>query len=83
MFSLAESPVPTSPTASPSLSLLPNRSSVFEVPQTSFSPPAPHPTLQMIGFLQPTSGTALIEGLDIRQDMDAIYGIMGVCPQHE
>jgi len=35
------------------------------------------------GFLEPSSGTALIEGLDIRKDMDSIYSIMGVCPQHE
>jgi len=39
--------------------------------------------VQMIGFLEPTSGTAVIEGLDIRRDMDSIYSIMGVCPQHE
>ncbi len=34
-----------------------------------------------VGFTQPTSGTAQIEGFDIRQDMDRIYTLMGVCPQ--
>ena len=34
-----------------------------------------------VGFTQPTSGTAHIEGFDIRQDMDRIYTLMGVCPQ--
>jgi ABC-type glutathione transport system ATPase component len=37
----------------------------------------------MVGFLQPSGGSALIEGLDIRTDMNKIYSIMGVCPQHE
>jgi ABC-type multidrug transport system ATPase subunit len=35
----------------------------------------------LTGFLQPTSGNALVQGSDIRTDMDQIYGIMGVCPQ--
>ena len=29
------------------------------------------------------SGTATVEGYDIRHDMSAIYGLMGVCPQHD
>jgi ABC-type multidrug transport system ATPase subunit len=37
----------------------------------------------MIGFLEPTAGTASIEGLDIREDMSAVYALMGVCPQHD
>ncbi|CAN6456039.1 unnamed protein product [Victoria cruziana] len=37
----------------------------------------------MIGLISPTSGTAYIEGLDIRKDMDKIYTSMGVCPQHD
>lgn len=37
----------------------------------------------MIGFLKPTSGTAYIQGLNIRTDMDKIYTCMGVCPQHD
>eukprot|EP00873_Tetraselmis_striata_P004626 jgi/Tetstr1/424890/TSEL_015385.t1 len=37
----------------------------------------------MVGFLTPTSGKTLIEGLDITKDMDRIYPMMGVCPQHD
>jgi ABC-type multidrug transport system ATPase subunit len=33
--------------------------------------------------LEPTHGTALIGGYDIRTDMAAIYTLMGVCPQHD
>ncbi|KAJ9677375.1 hypothetical protein PVL29_022384 [Vitis rotundifolia] len=35
-----------------------------------------------IGMYQPP-GTAFVEGLDIRTDMDGIYTSMGVCPQHD
>lgn len=28
-----------------------------------------------------SAGTAYVEGLDIRQDMAAVYSLMGVCPQ--
>jgi ABC-type multidrug transport system ATPase subunit len=35
----------------------------------------------LTGFLQPSSGNALVQGHDIRTEMEAIYGIMGVCPQ--
>jgi ABC-type multidrug transport system ATPase subunit len=37
----------------------------------------------MTGLVKPTSGTALVESLDICQDMDKVYTSMGVCPQHE
>ncbi|MCL7036308.1 hypothetical protein MKW94_009175 [Papaver nudicaule] len=37
----------------------------------------------MIGLTKPTSGMALVDGLDIRSDMDEIYTSMGVCPQHD
>ncbi|KAL9259563.1 ABC transporter A family member 12-like protein [Drosera capensis] len=37
----------------------------------------------MIGLTEPTSGTSLVQGLDIRSSMDDIYGSMGVCPQHD
>ncbi|KAK7411461.1 hypothetical protein VNO78_02894 [Psophocarpus tetragonolobus] len=37
----------------------------------------------MIGLTKPTSGTAFVEGLDIRTQMDGIYTSMGVCPQHD
>jgi ABC-type multidrug transport system ATPase subunit len=36
-----------------------------------------------VGLLEPTHGTALIGGHDIRSDMAAIYTLMGVCPQHD
>ena len=28
-------------------------------------------------------GTAIVEGIDIREDMDSVYARMGVCPQHD
>ncbi|PWA55731.1 ABC transporter A family member 7 [Artemisia annua] len=37
----------------------------------------------MIGLIKPSSGTAYVRGLDIRDDMDEIYANMGVCPQHD
>ncbi|XP_071717438.1 ABC transporter A family member 7-like [Rutidosis leptorrhynchoides] len=37
----------------------------------------------MIGLAKPSSGTAYVQGLDIRTDMDGIYANMGVCPQHD
>eukprot|EP00897_Mesotaenium_endlicherianum_P000653 jgi/Mesen1/10589/ME000085S09920 len=37
----------------------------------------------MIGLLQPSSGSATIEGLRLKEDMDLIYSTMGVCPQHD
>ena len=37
----------------------------------------------LVGFTPPTSGTATIEGLDVRTSMNRIYSLMGVCPQHD
>ncbi|KAL0729739.1 hypothetical protein Bca4012_025832 [Brassica carinata] len=37
----------------------------------------------MTGLLKPTSGTGLVRGLDICNDMDRVYTSMGVCPQHD
>ncbi|KAI9174610.1 hypothetical protein LWI28_020100 [Acer negundo] len=37
----------------------------------------------MIGLTKPTSGTAFVQGMDIKTDMDRIYTSMGVCPQHD
>ncbi|KAJ1438951.1 P-loop containing nucleoside triphosphate hydrolase [Sesbania bispinosa] len=37
----------------------------------------------MIGLTKPTSGTAFVQGLDIRTHMDEIYTSMGVCPQYD
>uniref|UniRef100_A0A2P2MFI7 ABC transporter family protein n=1 Tax=Rhizophora mucronata TaxID=61149 RepID=A0A2P2MFI7_RHIMU len=36
----------------------------------------------MIGLTKPTSGTAFVQDLDLRTQMDWIYTSMGVCPQH-
>jgi ABC-type multidrug transport system ATPase subunit len=35
------------------------------------------------GLIEPSFGTAIIEGLDIRTDMNAIRRNLGVCPQHD
>ena len=37
----------------------------------------------MTGFTGATSGECYIEGMSVRTRMDEIYGIMGVCPQHD
>ncbi|XAR65459.1 Sulfate-transporting ATPase [Bertholletia excelsa] len=36
----------------------------------------------MIGLIKPSSGTAYVQGLDIKAQMNEIYPGMGVCPQH-
>lgn len=41
-------------------------------------------TISMLcGYLRPTSGTATINGLSIKEDMDEIHLQMGVCPQDD
>ncbi|WCJ35969.1 ABC transporter A family member 7 [Euphorbia peplus] len=37
----------------------------------------------MIGLTRPSSGTAYVQGFDLRTHMDWIYTNMGVCPQHD
>ncbi len=37
----------------------------------------------LMGLLAPTSGTARIAGHDLVHDIDAIYRVMGVCPQFD
>ncbi|CAN4100427.1 unnamed protein product [Withania somnifera] len=37
----------------------------------------------MTGLLEPSSGSAYVEGLNLRTQMNEIYGSMGVCPQHD
>lgn len=37
----------------------------------------------LLGFMKSTSGTASVEGYDIATEMDTLYGLMGVCPQHD
>lgn len=34
------------------------------------------------GMFPPTSGSALINGKDIRNDMDGVRSSLGLCPQH-
>ncbi|XP_037034194.1 ATP-binding cassette sub-family A member 3-like isoform X1 [Bradysia coprophila] len=36
----------------------------------------------LTGMIEPTSGTALIDGYDIRSNMDMARSSMGFCPQH-
>ena len=33
--------------------------------------------------MEPTHGSALVEGRDITTDMTEVYRLMGVCPQHD
>lgn len=41
-------------------------------------------TMSMLtGMIKPTSGTAIIEGKDIRTDMSLIRSSIGFCPQHD
>ena len=37
----------------------------------------------MIGFLETSAGEAFIDGKSIHTDMNDIYRVMGVCPQHD
>ena len=37
----------------------------------------------LTGLIPPSSGSAVIEGLDIAQDMDRVRQNLGVCPQHD
>ncbi|WZY72420.1 hypothetical protein YC2023_004660 [Brassica napus] len=41
------------------------------------------PKMAMTGLLKPSSGTALVQGLDICKEMNKVYTSMGVCPQHD
>jgi len=34
------------------------------------------------GFFPPTSGTAIVNGFDIRHDIDSVRSSLGLCPQH-
>ena len=35
------------------------------------------------GFLPPTSGTAVVNGYDIRTDIESVRTSLGLCPQHD
>jgi len=37
----------------------------------------------LVGLYEPTSGTALVDGLSIKTDMESVQTRMGVCPQHD
>ncbi|KAG1659570.1 hypothetical protein FOA52_011926 [Chlamydomonas sp. UWO 241] len=37
----------------------------------------------LTGFLEATEGTALVEGIKLGENMQSIYKMMGVCPQHD
>jgi ATP-binding cassette subfamily A (ABC1) protein 3 len=37
----------------------------------------------LTGLIPPTSGDAIIQGLRVSTDMQAIRGMLGVCPQHD
>lgn len=40
-------------------------------------------TMSMLtGMISPTSGTAIVNGKDIRKDIDAVRSSIGLCPQH-
>lgn len=36
----------------------------------------------LTGLYQPTSGTAFIQGKDIRTDINSVRSSLGMCPQH-
>lgn len=36
----------------------------------------------LIGFMSPSAGYATVSGFDISSDIQKIYTLMGVCPQH-
>lgn len=37
----------------------------------------------LIGMIEPTSGTAIIDGYDIRKDLHKARESLGICPQHD
>jgi len=34
------------------------------------------------GFIPPTSGTAVVNGYDIGEDLEGVRSSLGLCPQH-
>ncbi|KAI9562460.1 hypothetical protein GHT06_009893 [Daphnia sinensis] len=41
-------------------------------------------TMSMLtGLFPPTTGTALVNGFDIRKDIQSVRGSLGLCPQHD
>ncbi len=37
----------------------------------------------LIGFLEPTRGAAYVQGYNLQHDLDTVYSLLGVCPQHD
>lgn len=37
----------------------------------------------LTGLFPPTSGTALVNGFDIKNDIESVRGSLGLCPQHD
>ena len=37
----------------------------------------------LTGLFPPTTGTALVNGFDIRKDIQSVRGSLGLCPQHD
>ena len=37
----------------------------------------------LCGLVQPTSGDAVVHGLNVRDDIDRVRALSGVCPQHD
>ena len=37
----------------------------------------------LIGFLTPSRGSAYIKGYNLQTDLDTVYSMLGVCPQHD
>ena len=37
----------------------------------------------VLGFIPPTSGTAYVNGYDIREDIASVRSSLGLCPQHD
>lgn len=41
-------------------------------------------TMSMLtGLFPPTSGTALVNGFDIKNEIESVRGSLGLCPQHD
>ncbi|GFT89233.1 ATP-binding cassette sub-family A member 3 [Nephila pilipes] len=41
-------------------------------------------TISMLtGLIPPTSGSASVNGFDIREEMDSVHSNLGICPQHD
>jgi ABC-type multidrug transport system ATPase subunit len=37
----------------------------------------------LIGFLTPSRGAAYIKGCNLKTDLETVYSMLGVCPQHD